>query len=416
MLDPSRTDAPYEASRDATEARLSAIWSEVLRLDVVGIHDNFFDLGGHSLSATKVSIRIHAQFGIRVPLSLIFERPTIARLASWMRNLGSSSTESVDLNATAREHERNDRRRAPMSFPQRGLWFVEQLTGHSSAYLLPEAWRLCGPLNPLALDRALITIVARHAALRTRFGLDNGEPIQIVEEHQAFTLPQHDLRTLTGAAQEAEVRRLSSEEADRPFDLTLDVLIRARLLMLGPEHHVFLLTVHHIAFDAWSRQILLRELERLYRSYVRGEPPSLDALAIQYSEFARRQRATMTGRREMELLHYWRRQLAESMRLELPADGPDPLGTSDRGRELAFDIPEGLSDRLHRLASQSDVTLQILLAAAYMVLLVRYCGQDDVAIATFAAGRDSTDVEGLIGVFVNQIILRAELSERSDLS
>jgi amino acid adenylation domain-containing protein len=411
---PVATDfgTPYEASRDATEARLVAIWSEVLGLDRVGIHDNFFELGGHSLSATKVSIRIHATFGIRVPLSLIFERPTIALLSSSLRALDPSPTESVDLNAAMGEHERDDTRRSPMSFPQRGLWFVEQLTGNRSAYLLPEAWRLSGPLDQQALERALATIVARHAALRTRFGFDNGEPIQIVEAPPPFTLVQHDLRALTGAAQEAEVERLAAEESNHPFDLTLDVLLRARLLALGREHHVFLLTVHHIASDAWSRQILLRELERLYRSYVRGEDPSLDALPIEYSQFARRQRATMTGRHEMELLRYWRRQLADVMRLELPADGPRPLGSSDRGRQAAFDIPQPLANRLQRLAAQSDVTLQILLAAAYTVLLARYCGQEDIAVATFAAGRDSTDVEGLIGVFVNQIILRADLSGR----
>jgi amino acid adenylation domain-containing protein len=406
---PTNAGVPYAAPSEATEAHLAAAWAEAFGLDRVGVHDNFFDLGGHSLLAARIASSLRSHLGVRVPISAVLEQPTIALLAAHLRTLESVSPDG-EVDVVPGLGDRSQR--SPMSFPQRALWFAEQLTGNRSAYLLPEAWRLRGALDEQALERALTTIVARHAPLRTHFDLEDGEPVQIVDAPAPIHMARSDLRALAGVAQEAEVARLVADEAERPFNLQADLLLRARLVALGARDHVLLLTVHHIASDAWSRQILLRELEGLYRSYRRGESATLDALPVEYEDFARRQRAGMTRRREADLIEYWRRQLARAEHLRLPTDGPRPLDASDRGRTLGFAIDQPLFDRLQRLAAANRATLQILLASAYQVLLARYSGQEDISVATFAAGRDSDDVAGLVGIFVNQIVLHTDLSGR----
>ena len=398
-------DAPYEAPRDHTESVLAAVFAEVLGRDHVGIHDHFFACGGHSLLVMQATARMRARLGVQVPVSLIFNHPTIASLAPAVR-LSMTAVPITD-HVAAVPHGAL----VPISFAQRGLWLLEQLTGCRSAYLLAEAWRLQGPLDAEALRAALDTIVSRHAVLRTRFTAIDGHPQPIVDSPSRFMLPRLDLVHLAPPAQDAEVRRLAAEEADRPFDLTADPLLRARLVAVGDDDHILLVTVHHIASDAWSQFLLHRELGQCYDAIRRGADPSLPALSITYADYAARQVARLTGERVRILTSFWRAQLASLPRLELPTDRMRPAAWSDDGAELEFEMSSSLLLELERLAAAQQVTLQMLLVTVYAVLLARYSDQRYFGVATFTAGREDDAVEDVIGLFVNTLVLRVDLSD-----
>ena len=393
--------------RAEIEAHLRSVFAEVLAIDAVGTHDDFFELGGHSLLVMRAAVRIEARLGVHIPVSLLFDYPTVAALAPRVDALGANP-HHVPVEQAAPDGTPDQA--SPLSPAQRGLWFLDQAIGQHAAYLLPDAWRLRGPLDIEALRQALESIVAQHSALATHFEVVDGEPRQHVGPLAGFALPQIDLRGLSPLEQEATVARLAAEEADRPFDLEHDLLLRASLLVLADEDHVLLLTAHHVASDAWSQRILRRELERLYRACRTGVPIQTQGVPDAYVTYATRQQARMTTARRSALGAYWRQQLAGLPVLELPADRRRLTAWSDHGAEFIFQVPSDLTTRLERLATDSHVTLQMLLLAAYQVLLGRYTGQSDFGIATFASNRQDAAVEDLIGLFVNAIILRADLS------
>jgi len=298
----------------------------------------------------------------------------------------------------------------PLSFAQQRLWFLNQLEP-GGLYNVGEAWKLVGPLDRLALGRALNAVVARHEALRTTFRAVDGQPMQVVAEHTEIACP---LVALDGDGNDAddEIRRRVDEEVSRPFDLSRDPMLRALLLKEGPESHVLVLTMHHIASDGWSISVLRRELEALYSAFHRGEAPALPELPIQYADFALWQREWLTGDVLDAQLAYWKRQLADAPGVcELPIDRPRPAIPSYQGAIHTLPIGGALSADLRALARRERATLFMILAAAFQALLHRYTEQDDVVIGTPIANRPTVETEPLIGFFANTLVLRARLRD-----
>ncbi|MGH7824891.1 MAG: amino acid adenylation domain-containing protein, partial [Candidatus Binatia bacterium] len=411
----------YVAPRTSTEELLAGIWADLLRVEQVGIHDNFFDLGGHSLQATQVIARLQDLLQIDLPVRRLFEWPTLGGLARCIEEeLGSNGKRHTpSLRPVSRPGE------LPLSFGQQRLWFLDQLEPGSTVYNMPRAFRLTGCLDVPALERSLNEIVRRHEPLRAKFRSVEGFPHQVVASELTVGLPIIDLSKgdspLSGMGtvplseraesdREHEARRLAAEEARRPFDLSRGPLIRTTLLRLHQEEHILFVTLHHIVSDGWSMGILFRELSVLYDSYACGKALSLPELPIQYVDYAIWQRNWLKGEVLETQLSYWTKQLENLSTLQLPTDRPRPHVQSFRGRRQSLVLPKELTEALKALSRKEGVSLFMTLLAAFQTLLHRLTGQDDIAVGAPIAGRNRAEIEGLIGFFVNTLVLRADLS------
>jgi amino acid adenylation domain-containing protein len=299
----------------------------------------------------------------------------------------------------------------PLSFAQERLWFLDQWDPGNSVYNVPFAVRLKGTLSIDVFQRSLNEVVRRHEALRTTFCAVDGQPRQIVAPSLIILLPLIDLSSLPHADQTAEVQRLIAENAEHSFDLTRGPLLRAELLRLTDQEHVFLLDIHHIIFDGWSVGLFLRELTALYDAFVKDQPSPLPELAIQYPDFAIWQRAWLQGEVLQQQLDYWKRQLGGSLPvLELPSDRPRPTMMTNQGALGYRQFPAALSQKLHVVSQAEGSTLFMTLFAAFQILLYRYTGEEDIITGSAIANRDFVDIESLMGFFLNTLLLRTDLS------
>ncbi|MBL0696563.1 non-ribosomal peptide synthase/polyketide synthase, partial [Comamonas sp. JC664] len=394
----------FEAPRTPTEVRLASLWAQLLRVDKVGRGDDFFALGGHSLLATQVVSRVRKELGIELPLRALFEAPTLALLAARIDSGSRPSASAPPLLPVSREGQ------LPLSFAQQRLWFIDQLEPGSAAYNIPTAVLLEGDLQPALLQQALEALTLRHESLRTTFVAQSGDAAQHILPRIDVPLPLVDLSGLAQAEQDAQTRRLVSEEAQRPFDLAKGPLLRGRLFRLAPERHVLVLTLHHIVSDGWSMGVLIRELGALYLSLAQGTPSPLLPLPVQYADFAAWQRGWLHGPVLQAQLDFWRNQLTGAPPiLELPTDRPRPAVQTYRGASLPFSIPQSLVSRVHALAQRHGATPFMVLLASWQLMLSRYSGQDDISVGSPIAGRTRSELEGLIGFFVNTLVLRARI-------
>ncbi|HEU5133283.1 MAG TPA: condensation domain-containing protein, partial [Pyrinomonadaceae bacterium] len=395
------TEKTYVKPRTATEVIVSGIWSKVLGVERVGVEDNFFELGGHSLLATQVVSWIEEAFARALPLRTLFEAPTVRELAAHIdRGLLGESTAPA-LVRVDREQE------LPVSFAQQRLWFLAQLEPASSFYNLPWALRLHGALDIVALEQTLDELVRRHEVLRTSFVSEHGLPRQVISATATVSLDLVDL----SAVAESAVQDLVAREAAQPFDLSRGPLLGVKLIRLSEQEHVLLLTMHHIVSDGWSMGVLIREVSELYSAYTNGREPQLPELPVQYADYAAWQREWLQGEVLEEELRYWREQLAGAPQvLELPTDRVRPAVQSYRGGHEEFAFSKELSDGLKELSRREGVTMFMLLLAAFQVLLSRYSGSEDIVVGTPIAGRRHKEVEGLIGFFVNSLVLRTDVS------
>ena len=394
----------WTAPRNAVEEALAAVWGQVLGAERVGAHDDFFHLGGHSLLATQLAARVRAVFGIELPLSELFEAPTLAGMAERIeaaRSAGGTAAPPL----VRRPHPGAV---APLSFAQQRLWFLHQLEPDSPAYHVSGALRLAGPLRPDVLECALGEIVRRHEALRTVFLDTEAGPVQRILPAEPFFLPILDLRGASDPAAEAE--QLGLAEARRLFDLATGPVLRARLLRLAEEEHLLVVVMHHVASDGWSLGVMIGELAALYAAFAAGAPSPLPELPVQYSDFAEWQRRTLRGRFLERHLGWWREQLAVPPVLDLPGDYPRPPVPSGRGANLPVGLPADLTHGLHALARAEGATLYMVLLAAFATLLGRVSGQDDLTVGSPIANRDRQEIEPLIGCFVNTLTLRVRLA------
>ncbi|HYU36207.1 MAG TPA: alpha/beta fold hydrolase, partial [Thermoanaerobaculia bacterium] len=300
---------------------------------------------------------------------------------------------------------------APLSFAQERLWFLDRLEPGLAAYNMAVSLGLRGRLDVAALAASFDEIRRRHEVLRTTYDLAVDRPVQVVAPWRRQSLPVIDLAALAASDRDGEARRLVEAEAWRPFDLARGPVVRTSLLRLGEEEHALLWTAHHIAFDGWSSGVLIRELSALYTAFAAGRPSPLPELPVQYADFAAWQRRWLAGDELERQLAEWRRRLAGAApRLDLPADRPRPTVPSFRGGVVRTAVPRDMADRLAALARESEATLFMVLLAAFQALLARLAGQTDVLVGTPIAGRTRAETEGLIGFFINTLVLRADLA------
>ncbi|HZF12188.1 MAG TPA: amino acid adenylation domain-containing protein, partial [Thermoanaerobaculia bacterium] len=422
--DPDRAgvEAELVAPRGPLEEAVARIWLELLGLEAVGVLDNFFALGGHSLLATQVVSRLRDSQGVELPVRALFEEPTIAGLAARVEaELRTRTAVALPpLRPAGREVD------PPLSFAQQRLWFLAQLTPESAAYNIPTALGLEGPLDRGALAASFDALLARHEVLRTTFGLPiapggalPGEPVQRIAPPRPWPLPDVDLAALPAARREAETRRLGDEDALRPFVLERGPLVRALLLRRGTDDHVALLTMHHIVSDGWSVGVLVSELAALYPAFAAGRRsplPPLPPLIVQYADFALWQRRWLQGEALERQLGYWRERLAGAPPwLPLPVDRPRSAARERRAGLCHFVLPGGLGAALQALGQAHGATLFMILLAAWQALLSRTTGEDDVVVGTPVANRTHRETEGLIGFFVNMLVLRTAVDETAGL-
>jgi amino acid adenylation domain-containing protein/non-ribosomal peptide synthase protein (TIGR01720 family) len=402
--------APRVAPRTPLEGTLTELWSRLLGVEEVGVEDDFFRLGGHSLLGTQMLSRVAAATGVELPLRVLFEAPTPAALALRIA-AGEGAAPAPAAIPRGRGAGGGD---LPLSPSQQRLWVHQQLAPGDPSYTIPVALRLAGPLDAEALERALAEVARRHEVLRTTYAEVEGSPVQRVGPPPADVLSRADLSGFADG--EASLRAAIDEEVRRPFDLATGPVFRARLWRLGPEEHRLLFAVHHIAFDGWSIGVLLREVAALYGAFSRGEPSPLPEPPVQYADHALRQRRWLEGEGAREQLAWWLDRLGGEApeALELPADRPRPAVRSPRGERLRHGLSTALSAHLHRLGESEGATLFMVLLAGFQALLHRCTGRDDLWTGTPVANRNYLEIEGLIGFFVNTLVLRTNLG--GDLS
>ena len=389
------------------EELLSRLWAEVLRVESVGMSDNFFVLGGHSLLATRLVSRVRESFGVELPVRSLFEAPTVRELAGHVEAAlrDRPGEQALPIIRVSRDG------RLPLSFAQQRLCFLHELEPTSSFYNVPIAVRLRGRLQIDAMQRTLNEIVQRHETLRTSFPTIDAQPVQSITPTLVLELPLIDLSMLPEDEREHEAQTRATEESRMPFNLATGPLIRASLVRLGAEDHVLLVTMHHIVSDGWSMGVLIKEVGALYRAFIEDKPSPLAELPVQYADFAVWQRRWLTGEVFETHWRYWKRQLGgASPVLNLPTDKPRPEVQSFRGSSQSLQLPGSMAEALNALSKHEGVTLFMLLLAAFKTLLSRYTEQSDIVIGSPIANRNRVELEGLIGFFVNTLILRTDLS------
>ncbi|MEH2268244.1 MAG: amino acid adenylation domain-containing protein [Nostoc sp.] len=409
----SQLSDKYVAPRSPIEEILSVIWAQVLKVERVGIHDNFFELGGHSLLATQLISRVRTSLKVELPLRSLFGAPTVAQLSQKAQQL---QQQDLELTASAILPRVRDTE-LPLSFAQTRLWFLDKLNPNSAFYNIPLALRLVGTLEVAALEQSLQEIIHRHEALRTNFVTVDGQATQIIQTETNWKVSVVDWQHLSTTEQEIALQQLAQQQAQRPFDLADEALIRATLVVLSEAEHALLVCIHHIVFDGWSMGVFIQELAALYNAYSQGQPPSLMPLPIQYADFAIWQRQWLQGDVLQSQLNYWQQQLKDAPALlSLPTDRPRPAVQTFAGAYQEFVLSVELTDRLEKLSQEQGVTLFMTLLAAYDTLLYRYTGVADILVGSPIANRDRSEIEGLIGFFVNTLVMRTNLADNPSFS
>ncbi|CAI2767079.1 non-ribosomal peptide synthetase [Flavobacterium collinsii] len=384
----------YVAPTTKTEEELVVIWQDLLKAEQVGITDNFFELGGHSLLAVRLISAIKNTMNIGLTITNVFSNPTISDLAYFI--------EKQDANSVLPLVTKQDLPEAiPLSYAQERLWFVDKLKG-SEHYHMPVLLNLKGALNTAYLSQALKTIVDRHETLRTVFVENEGVAYQVVQPADSWEL--------NVVAADADYQDLIADEIKKPFDLSKDYMLRATVIKVAEAEHILVIVRHHIATDGWSESIIVKEFKELYASYASGREADLPVLNFQYADYSVWQRSELSGAVLEEKLGYWESKLSGVAPSALPIDYARPAVQSNRGDHISFKLDSDRSEALRAYAKEQGVTLFMLLASVYKVLLYRHSGQSDICIGTTVANRPQQELESMIGFFVNALALRSDLS------
>ena len=393
------TSDEYAAPRDETEQKLAMIWQELLGVDIVGINDDFFEIGGHSLLAMRIVSSIRRELNIELNIRDLFVYPSIAGISAYLVGQSKGTLLPAVVTEARPEH-------IPLSFSQERLWFIDQMEG-SIQYHVPAVLKLKGSLNREALEKAFREIINRHEILRTVIREYEGRGYQQVMGAERWTMV-YESESIYRSDKTALGRHIG-ELINAPFDLSAAYMLRANLIRLDEEDHTLVVTMHHIASDGWSRSILVKELIAFYEGYAGNVETHLPELSIQYADYSIWQRRYMQGGVLEDKLGYWKQKLEGVAPLQLPTDYSRPAVQSSRGATRSFKINEGLSERLKELSHQHGATLYMTLLAAFKVLLYRYTNQEDICVGTPVAGRSHQELEGLIGYFINTLALRSRI-------
>ncbi|MBF8672523.1 amino acid adenylation domain-containing protein, partial [Pseudomonas putida] len=407
------------APRNDQEAAVAQVWAEVLGRDSVGVLDNFFTLGGHSLLATQIIARLRTHFKLELPLRLLFEHPSVALLAEAIAARQVDASAQAPTASVAKALPRPAR--LPLSFSQQRLWFIEQLTPGTTLFNIPFALQLKGQLDVAALHASLNDLLARHEILRTGIVSHDGVPCQQISPVLTLELPFDDLSNLASTARAGAQYSALQHTFEQPFDLTRPPLLRVHLLRLGAEEHVLGIALHHLVSDAWSATIALRELALGYQARCQGAPAALPLLPLQYADFALWQRQHLQGAELERQLGYWKRTLQRndsdaSPLLALPTDLPRPSLQSYRAGILQQTLSSALSERIQAFASRLGTTPFTVVFAGFAVLMHRLSGDATVLIGTPVSHREQAGTEGLLGILLNNLAIRADFTAQADFT
>ncbi|MBN3899198.1 MAG: amino acid adenylation domain-containing protein [Nostoc sp. NOS(2021)] len=417
--------------RTATEEVLAGIWSDVLGLEQVGIHDNFFALGGHSLSAMQVIARLRETFKVELPISCLFDYPTVVELD---QQISEYRQNELGLITPSLKPVPRNTKELPISLTQLEFWILAQLHPGIPVYNIPLAYRLTGLLNVTALAQSLVEIVRRHEALRTTFAIASSgalakplvekpiadrQVVQKIAQQPVLPFSVVDLRKLSESKTErkALAQRFVTEEKNQPFDLEQGPLLRIKLLRLSDAEHLLIITIHHLVCDGWSVGVFLEELTKLYAAFCHDQPSPLPDLPIQYADFAYWQQQWVARPAFVSDLEYWKQQLGNStLLLQLPTVREArrrhrprlPIRTF-QGASQTFIIPKSLTNALKHLSQQHNVTLFVTLLTAFKILLFYYTGQSDIIVGIPFANRQQVETKRLIGCFINTLPIRTYL-------
>ena len=403
-------DAPPAAQHRASdlEALIAWVWCEHLQVEQVAADDHFFLLGGNSIVATQVIARLREELKLELNLRLLFEAPTLGAFAAQVSAL---QQDGGLAQGTIQPLNRQDE--LPQSLAQNRLWFMWQLAPDSSAFTIPGALRLRGELNEAALRSSFTHLVERHESLRTRFFQRDEHALQRVDTAAEVDLHVIDLRDLPAPERELRTQQIREAQAQTPFNLESGPLFRVTLVKLDDEDHQLLLTLHHIIADGWSLNVLIDEFSRLYAAACLGQPLTLAPLALDYADYSSWQRQWLAQGEAERQLHYWKQQLGDEQPvLALAADHPRSALERRSATRYSLKLDAALCDAVRLTAQAHDSTPFMLLLATFQTLLHRYTGQNDIRIGVPSANRGRQETHGLIGFFINTLVLRAELHGR----
>jgi len=394
----------YEEPQGEFETAIAQIWAEVLKIDRISRGDNFFALGGHSLLAVRLMNRV-TSLGVQMPLSTIFASPTLSSFADTASRCMDKETSSYStIHPIPREGD------LPLSFSQQRMWFLAQMKEANEAYHIPVAIRLDGDLNRDAWKRTLDTLYSRHEALRSVFVTVDGHPrVRLLSSQSGMPTRWVDLRGTSDA--EARLKRLIADESTNPFDLAQGPLIRVLMVQLGSNDHVFMFTQHHILSDGSSLSILQHELSVIYSAYYSGKSNPLPPLSIQQPDYAAWQRQWLSGERLETHTTYWKTALKDApVLLDLPTDRARPPQQSYAGDKIPIHLDSHLTRALRRLSPENGITAYMAILTAWSCVLSRMSGQDDIVIGSPTANRNHPQIESMLGVVINTLALRIDLS------
>lgn len=442
-VDRDDTDAtrPFAAPTTWAETEVAASFAEVLGVQLVGLDDNFFDLGGNSLQAARILARLSGTSGIDITMREFYAAPRVRDLAAVVEaSAAEADTAELDdeaaLAAQIAELEQKledargaltkarvvspgapgiplfegDPSRAPLAFGQEQLWFLHQLNPGQATYNIPIPVRLTGPLNTAALHTALSYLVERHDSLRCRISSEDSVPFQAVTAAREIEMPIVDLSGLAEREREEALAAELESDAQAPFNIDTGLLLRARLVRLSPDEHVLSLVVHHIGADGYSVGVLMEDLGQAFDAARRNREPRLPALPLSYIDYAAWQRQLIAGEAMEEHLRFWADKLRDAPILDLPTDRPRPAVPSYRGAHLVYHFDRDLLDRVRQIGRDNGSTLFATLLAGFAATLSRYSGSQDLVLGSVSSGRQRPELERLVGLFLNVVALRQDLS------
>ncbi|MEM9482204.1 MAG: amino acid adenylation domain-containing protein [Cyanobacteria bacterium P01_F01_bin.116] len=404
-------DADYRPPVSAIEHKLAGIWQELIANESIGLDDNFFVLGGNSLTAVRLQFAIEKEFAVKASVKDIFEHAELDSLARFV-----ADGVAVSVAAIPKALDSQDK---ILSAAQRRLWFIDQLTGNASDhYNIPFMLDIDGDIQLGILQHALEQVVARHEVLRTVYvTLDSGEGAQQVLSADSLDIPIYDITETEREQQLDQVYQLAEQEARKPFNLSLDLMLRASMIRLAEQRHVLLVTLHHIAADGWSLGILTSELAAFYQAGLNGSQAQLPPLSIQYSDYASWQQQQFAKPEFSQHLAYWQQQLADLPGLhEIPLDYSRPPSASFAGDAHTATLNDAVATRVNALCHQTDTTPFMLYQAVFTLLLNRLSGSDDIVLGSPISGRSHQQLEPLIGFFVNTLVLRHNTAQNQTFS
>lgn len=405
-------EAPEErrarrAPSTPTEKTLADMWQAILGAKEIDADGNFFELGGHSLQATQLISRIRTAFNCELRLKELFETPVLEKLAAQIDGLAKDNrgVQGSDIPVISRDGP------LPLSYSQRRLWFLDQLVDENTSYNETALIGLEGRLQPSHLEQALRDIIARHEILRASFRTENGEASEYIASEVPFQVKMTDCRAESSEERIALTKQWGIQEANLPFDLSVAPLLRARLLIFGDQQFSLIVTIHHIVCDGWSMGVLIRELANRYEALAHRTAPALATLPVQYVDYAHWHNAWIKSEHLQEQIDYWLKRLdGASFVLDLPHDRVRPAVERFRGAAEMRNLDAKLVSSLAHLGREEDATSFMVMLAAFKALIRRYTGAEDILVGTDIANRRRTEIEGLIGCFTNQLVLRTDLS------